>query len=69
MDFYNRETQLLFHEVIITTDILNKEENVAFERLLKIIDTALLISDRVKFCANYGDGLELLEHNNKAKLF
>ena len=69
MDFYNRETQLLFHEVIITTDILNKEENVAFERLLKIIDTALLISDRVKFCANYGDGLELLEHNNKAKFF
>ena len=55
MDFYTRETQLLFHEVIITTDILRKEENVAFERLVTIIDTAFLISDRVKFCANYGN--------------
>ena len=34
---------------------MRKEENDAFNRLIKIIDTALLISNRVKLRAHYGD--------------
>lgn len=57
---YARETKLLYHEIVVPTELLRREENDAFNRLIKIINTALLISNRVKLRAHY-DGFGHLQ--------
>ena len=51
-NFYETETQFLFHELTLTNSLLRRED--FFERFVKIIEAALLISDKIRFRLEYG---------------
>ena len=46
-NFYESETKLLFHELTLTSSLLRRED--FFDRFVKIVEAALLISDKVRF--------------------